>query len=70
MIKLYCDRCGKETNRLSDVKIPGTKGSLSFATKTVALCVSCEKEADNLHDKATDVHFLLFRDFMKKEGDE
>lgn len=73
MIKYYCDRCGKDFNNSIDihnVKIPNERHSASFSAKTVQLCRDCKKAADNLLDKLTDIHFLLFRDFMKEEGDE
>lgn len=69
MIKKFCDRCGKECKELNDVKIPNIKGSQSFSTKTVQLCRECKCVSDDLCDKLVDIHFLLFRDFIK-EGAE
>lgn len=72
MIKYYCDRCGKECKNnidMFDVKIPHERHSASFSAKTVQLCRDCKKVADNLHEKLTDIHFLLFKDFME-EGTE
>ncbi len=65
MIKCFCDRCGKECKELRGAKIPGEKTSFNFTAKTVQLCSSCKKDADNLYDKLTDIRFTLFRDFMK-----
>ena len=65
MTKYYCDRCGKESQILFDVKIPNIKNSISFENKTVGLCSSCREEADRLYDKITDIRFILFKDFIK-----
>ena len=65
MIKYYCDRCGKESPRLADVIIPNIKGSLSFEGKTVHLCPDCEKEANDIYNKLTDIRFILFDGFIK-----
>ena len=65
MTKYYCDRCGKESKLLHDIKIPNTKNSIGFETKTIAVCISCEEEANRLYDKLTDIRFVLFNDFMK-----
>ena len=65
MIKYYCDRCGVETKKLEDARIPNTRDSLSFLVKTVSLCHDCKAEADSLHEKSIDIEFLLFKDFMK-----
>ena len=65
MIKKYCDRCGKEVNSLLDIKIPNIKASISFENKTIAVCISCKEEADNLYDKLTDIRFIMFKGFMK-----
>lgn len=64
MIKFYCDRCGKEVNKLYDIGIPESKGSFSFKNKTIQGCLSCKGEADNINDKLVDIRFLLFKDFM------
>lgn len=65
MIKLYCDRCGKECATLSKIKIPNERYSVSFQTKTIQVCSACEKEADKIYDKLTDIRFILFKDFLK-----
>jgi DNA-directed RNA polymerase subunit RPC12/RpoP len=69
MTKYFCDRCGKECSKLSDVKIPHEKNSFSFSTKTFQMCSDCEEKANNINDKLTDIRFLLFRDFMKGGGE-
>ena len=65
MIKFFCDRCGKECKALSEVKIPDEKLSSSIRTKTISVCFDCKKEADEIYDKLTDMHFIMFKDFLK-----
>lgn len=66
MIKYYCDRCGKECQTLRSVKIPFKREKEYFQTKTINACLACEKEANDLYDKISDIRFVMFRDFMKE----
>lgn len=66
MIKFYCDRCGKECEKLSEITIPKEKLSPgNFSTKTISVCSDCEKEAKALYDKLVDIRFILFKDFFR-----
>lgn len=65
MIKLYCDRCEKECERLEEIKVPTEKTLGGFSTKCINVCDECKKEYDNIIDKLTDIRFVLFSDFMK-----
>lgn len=65
MTKHYCDRCGKECEKLEDIKIPTEKLHYSFNTKTVQVCCNCEEEYNSIIDKLTDIRLILFRDFEK-----
>lgn len=69
MTKFYCDRCGKECNKLQTIKVPtGKTGLDSFETKPVEVCCDCKKEYDAIINKLTDIRFVLFGDFMKEGG--
>lgn len=66
MIKHFCDRCGKECNKLADIKIPKEKGEYGgFSTNHLQVCSDCEKEHIVLLEKLCDIRFILYRDFMK-----
>lgn len=70
MIKFYCDRCGKESEKLYEIKIPTQKREHnSFSTKPYQVCADCESEYDNIIDKLTDIRFVLFNGFMRKEDE-
>lgn len=66
MTKHFCDRCGKECMKLSEVQIPLKKTVCgSFSTTRVEVCDGCKKEADGINEKLIDIRFIMFRDFMK-----
>lgn len=70
MVKFYCDRCKKETKKLVEIKIPTQKREHhSFSTEPYQVCVDCESEYDNIIDKLTDIRFILFNGFMRKEDE-
>lgn len=70
MVKFYCDRCGKENEKLHEIKIPTQKREHhSFDTKPYQVCVECKNEYDNIIDKLTDIRFVLFDGFMRKEDE-
>lgn len=69
MIKLYCDRCGKESDKLYEIKIPTQKSEHhSFDTKPCHVCLDCRHEYDDIIDKLTDIRFVLFHGFIRKRG--
>ena len=68
MIKLYCDRCGKECSHLIEIKIPTEKTIGGFATSDFMVCGECKKEYNDVIDKLTDIRFVMFRGFMKGGG--
>ena len=70
MTKYFCDRCGKESEKLTKIRIPDKKQPHinSFSTKSICVCSDCENEFDNLINKLTDIRFILFDDFMKEES--
>ncbi len=70
MTKHYCDRCGKECEKLEMIKIPTQKTRFGFETRPGYVCGSCEEEYNNIINKITDIRFILFRDFMKGADDE
>lgn len=42
MIKKYCDRCGKETEYLCNVRVPNSaRKNGDYTVKEVELCVDC-----------------------------
>lgn len=66
MTKYFCDRCGKEANKLIQIKIPVKKfGNGSFDTTSIQVCCDCKKKYDDILNKLTDIRLVLFRDFMK-----
>lgn len=71
MTKFYCDRCGKESKKLYEIKIPTQKRKYnSFDTESYQVCVDCENEYDNIIDKLIDIRFVLFNGFMRKEDEK
>ncbi len=69
MAKYYCDRCGKESEMLHEIKVPTQKSAYSFDTKPYEVCADCENEYDKIIDKLTDIRFALFEGFIRKEGE-
>ena len=70
MVKFYCDRCKKETKKLVEIKIPTVKNSYGdFETKSCQVCVSCQREYNDIICKLTDIRFVLFGGFMIKEDE-
>lgn len=70
MIKFYCDRCKKETEKLVEIKIPTVKNNYgSFDTKPCQVCVGCQREYNDIICKLTDIRFVLFDGFMRKEDE-
>lgn len=68
MIKFYCDRCGKESEKLYEIKIPTQKRKYhNFDTKIYQVCADCENEYDNIIGKLVDIRFILFDGFIRKE---
>lgn len=67
MIKYFCDRCEKEVNNLTNIKIPKEKtGYNGFTVESIHVCSDCKKEFDDINNKLTDIRFVLFSNFMKK----
>lgn len=70
MIKQYCDRCGKESDRLFPADIPTEELSFGdYKTKSVDLCFECRKEAEAKNRLITKIRILVFSDFLRKEGE-
>lgn len=70
MVKFYCDRCGKESEKLHEIKIPTHKREHhNFDTKPCQVCADCENEYYQIIDKLTDIRFVLFDGFMRKEDE-
>ena len=56
MTKYFCDRCGKECQELTEIRIPFKKISCdSFETWPIKVCYECKKEFDNIIDKLIDI---------------
>lgn len=66
MTKYFCDRCGIESQKLNEIKIPNKKTRYGFETKPIQVCGNCESEYDNINDKLVDIRFILFADFLKE----
>ena len=65
MTKYFCDRCGKECQKLTEIRIPFKKISCdSFETRPIKVCYECKKEFDNIIDKLIDIRLDLFNEFM------
>lgn len=65
MTRYFCDRCGKEAEKLTEIKIPSRKNNFgSFETKSLSVCRDCKKEFDDIIDKLVDIRFILFGTFM------
>ena len=70
MIKLYCDRCGKECSELFDVSVPIEKtGKLDFRAKPIKVCPDCANLANRLFDISIDVKLSLFNNFFEIKED-
>ena len=69
VVKYYCDRCGKETKNLEQISVPSEKKRNSFLPKLFQVCPECEKEYDDIINKLTDIRFVLFDGFMRKEDE-
>lgn len=66
MVKYYCDRCGKEAEKLEPVQIPTEKTKHEvFIRKTIHVCPKCKKEYDDILNKLVDIRFVMFSTFMK-----
>ena len=76
MTKHFCDRCGKECEKLVGVKIPDKRGVSDtgsyyregrsmFCAKDVELCSDCEEAANDIYKKLVDIRFALFDGFVK-----
>lgn len=66
MTKYFCDRCGKEVKRTTQIKVPKEKLSGgNFSTMSIEVCDDCKKEFDIIIDKLTDIRFILFNDFIE-----
>lgn len=66
MTKCFCDRCGKECEKLTEIKIPYKKASFGcFSTRSLMVCADCEKEHIVLLEKTMEIRFILYGDFMK-----
>lgn len=66
MIKKYCDRCGKETKRLYNKKVPnGARRDDDWMVKYVELCADCyqrlEKTEKAYNVLAVDNRILFFK---------
>ena len=68
MTKHYCDRCGKECEKLVEIKVPDKKTRYGWQAKPAQVCDDCEKEYNDIIDKLTEIRFVLFRDFMNRSS--
>ena len=71
MTKFFCDRCGKESKKLSSVTIPvGKIESGSGRSVAYELCKECEREANEKFETLLDIRIAMFANFMGKGGEE
>lgn len=76
MIKYFCDRCGKEVDKLACVKIPDSNkpcSGSSYSTKEVGLCDSCNtfvnKAVEEYNQAMIKTRFAFYEAlFPKKHG--
>ena len=71
MTKFFCDRCGKESKKLSSIAIPVGKIE-SGCSRSVAyeLCKECERDANEKFEILLDIRLAMFANFMGKDGGE
>ena len=65
MTKTYCDRCGKEIERATRIRIPTKKTSGGFETEDREVCKGCEIDYARIISQLTDIRFVLFEGFME-----
>ena len=64
MTKYFCDRCGKEAAKLTEIKIPVKKlGNGDFDTTSIQVCCDCKKNYEDIINKLLDIRFILFSTF-------
>lgn len=68
MIKIYCDRCGRETRCTGKIRIPTKKTIGGFETEEKDVCNDCGREYDEIISQLTDIRFVLFKSFMEKKA--
>ena len=67
MKKYFCDRCGKEAEKLINIPLPDEKtNDTGFSSKLICVCKDCENEFDKILSKLIDIRFILFNDFMEQ----
>jgi hypothetical protein len=71
MKKIYCDRCGKETDTASEKYIPTTINEFgTLTTERYELCNDCYSEYQRLNRtvirKLTELHLTICKEFVKK----
>lgn len=66
MTRCYCDRCGKETNKLIPIMIPIERiNNRDFKVKPTELCEDCVREYEDIMIKLADIRHVMFSGFMK-----
>ena len=75
MVKLYCDRCGKEVEKLFVEKVPDPEKLISsdgYSTKEIGLCRSCSnfvKQSVSEFNQAMTKTRFAFYDVLLKRSD-
>ncbi len=65
MIRKFCDRCGVECEKLTDIKIPIEKSKDGgFSTKEMAVCETCNKIHENIIKTLIDIRFAMYGNFF------
>ena len=75
MTKYFCDRCGKEADYLSSIKVPKEKNKygFSYSTAVINICKDCYNEYNRLErtllPAITELRFAMFREFFMDRSD-
>lgn len=66
MTKYYCDRCGKECDKLEEVTVPIKKGfCVSTETKQMSVCFDCWRDHKKILEALIDIRLTMFNNFFK-----
>lgn len=70
MTRKFCDRCGIECKTLTQIKIPKEKHKHGYSAKNIEVCPKCNALHESFLEKLTDIHFVLYADFLSNGGEK